>query len=232
MPNTAIAIICKAPRPGSSKTRLIPALGAVRAAALSRAFLIDLSRTVADVAAEVGGKGYAVCSPASAAAELAAFLPGTFGYVIRIDPDLGRVLDGAVADLLDLGHDGVILVNGDSPTLPARLLEEAVAALRVPGARAVFGPALDGGYTSVGLKRREPGLFADIPWSTDAVLARSLEEAGRMALPVTLLEPWYDVDDAEGLAWLEGEFAGRMPPGLGARGAEATATRSVLRDGA
>ncbi len=226
--NAAIAIICKLPKPGASKTRLIPALGPERAAALSRAFLIDLAGTIEIVTKAMGGKGYAVCSPNSAATELSAFLPSGFGYVVRTDPILGRVLDGAVGDLLGRGHDCAILVNGDSPTLPAALLIDAVETLRRPGERAVFGPALDGGYTFVGLKRRKPDLFADIPWSTDAVLARSVEAAERAGVPVTLLPAWYDVDDLASLAWLQAELRGEPPSGLVLRGAEARATRAVL----
>ncbi len=224
----AIAIICKVPKPGASKTRLIPALGAERAAALSRAFLIDLSGTIEAVAQAIGARGYAVCSPESASEELARFLPPSFGYVVETDPVLGRVLDAAIARLLALGHDGVVLVNGDSPTLPAALLVEAIEALRRPGERVVFGPALDGGYTFVGLKRREPGVFADIPWSTSTVLARSLERAAELGLPVTQTSPWYDIDDAESLGWLISELRGHPPAGLAVRGAEAPETRAVL----
>lgn len=96
----AIGIICKAPKPGRTKTRLIPRLGPERAAALARAFLIDLSTTIDEAAAAAGCKGYAVCSPDSAAVELAAFLPASFDYVVQTDPDLGRVLDGATHELL------------------------------------------------------------------------------------------------------------------------------------
>lgn len=228
-PSTAaIAIICKVPIPGRSKTRLIPRLGAERAADLSRAFLTDLAATIERVGARVGARGYAVCSPADAAAELARFLPASFGSAVHTDANLGAVLDAATADLLGRGHDGAILVNGDSPTLPDAVLEAAVLALRRPGERAVFGPALDGGYTLVGLKRRAPSLFADIAWSTPAVMAQSRERAAAAGLAVEELAPWYDVDDAESLAWLCGELAGRPPAGLAALGAPAPATRAVL----
>ena len=50
------------------------------------------------------------------------------------------------------GHDCVLLVNGDSPTLPPRLLVQAIETLREPGDRMVLGPASDGGYYLIGLK--------------------------------------------------------------------------------
>jgi uncharacterized protein len=228
MATAAIGIICKAPKSGESKTRLIPRLGPERAAALARAFLIDLSRSIEEAAAAVGCAGYAVCSPESAAAELAAFLPPSFGYIVETDRDLGRVLDGATNELLARGHESAILVNGDSPTLPAALLIETVRALREPGAHAVFVPALDGGYSIVGLRRRTPTIFADIPWSTSAVMRRSLEQAERHAIPVKVLSPWYDIDDSKSLDWLLAELRGERLPGLVHEGAEAPATREVL----
>src|SRR5271165_953862 len=105
MATAAIGIICKAPKAGESKTRLIPRLGPERAAALARAFLIDLSRSIEEAAAAVGCLGYAICSPESAAAELSAFLPPSFGYVVKTDRDLGGVLDGANLELLARGHE-------------------------------------------------------------------------------------------------------------------------------
>jgi glycosyltransferase A (GT-A) superfamily protein (DUF2064 family) len=82
-------------RTPESKTRLIPRLGAERAAALARAFLIDLSHSIEEASLAVGCAGDAVCSPESAAADLASFLPPSFGYVVKTNRDLGRVLAAA-----------------------------------------------------------------------------------------------------------------------------------------
>ena len=59
-------------------------------------------------------------------------------------------------------------------------------------------------------------------------MARSLDQARSIGLPVTMVDPWYDVDDAESLAWLMDELRGDRPAGLGSRGAAASVTRSVL----
>jgi glycosyltransferase A (GT-A) superfamily protein (DUF2064 family) len=108
------------------------------------------------------------------------------------------------------------------------LLREAVEALRRPGERVIFGPALDGGYTLIGLKGRAPDLFADIPWSTADVLSASLARAASAGLPAALIDPWYDVDDEESLAWLIAEIRGERLEGLTMSGAHAPATRAVL----
>jgi rSAM/selenodomain-associated transferase 1 len=225
---TAIGVICKAPKPGASKTRLIPTLGAERAAALSRAFLIDLASVIVAVGEAHAARGYAVCSPASAAEDLAAFLPPSFGYLVETDAVLGGVLDRAAAALLAEGHASVILVNGDSPTLPGDILIQAITALRRPGAQIVFSPALDGGYTLIGLTLRAPQVFADIPWSTNRVLEVSRTRATEAGLRVEMIDPWYDIDDEGSLEWLRADLAGERLPGLTMRGAEAASTRKVL----
>jgi len=225
---TAIGVICKAPKPGASKTRLIPKLGAERAAALSRAFLIDLSSVIVAVGQTHAACGYAVCSPASAAEDLAAFLPPSFGYLVETDSVLGGVLARSASALLARGHASVILVNGDSPTLPCDILIQAIVALRRPGAQVVFSPALDGGYTLIGLTLPAPQVFANIPWSTERVLEVSRTRALEAGLRVEMIDPWYDIDDEASLAWLLDDLAGLRLPGLTMRGAEAPATRKVL----
>jgi glycosyltransferase A (GT-A) superfamily protein (DUF2064 family) len=61
----------------------------------------------------------------------------------------------------------------------------------------VLGPALDGGYYLIGLTRTAPGLFKDIPWSTDHVLRLTQEKAARLGLKTALIAPWRDVDTIE-----------------------------------
>ena len=60
----------------------------------------------------------------------------------------------------------------------------------------VIGPAQDGGYVLLGLKSLHAALFRDIPWSTPAVLDRTLAAADGQRLSVCLLKPLVDIDDA------------------------------------
>jgi len=72
----------------------------------------------------------------------------------------------------------------------------------------VLGPASDGGYYLIGLKRAHPRLFTDIAWGTDTVARSTCERAAEIGLATTLLPEWYDVDDIETLGWLKDELAG------------------------
>jgi glycosyltransferase A (GT-A) superfamily protein (DUF2064 family) len=102
----------------------------------------------------------------------------------------------------------MLLVNGDSPTLPPRFLTQAIEVLRAPGDRMVLGPASDGGYYLIGLKHPHQELFARIAWGTETVAGATCERAREIGLATTLLPEWYDVDDIETLRWLQEELAG------------------------
>jgi rSAM/selenodomain-associated transferase 1 len=221
--STAIGIICKAPEPGRTKTRLAARIGARAAADLSACFLRDLAATVAGIA---GQRGYAVYAPAGGEAVLRGLMLPGFGFLLQTGRDLGEVLLGATRSLLEAGHEAVLLVNGDSPTLPGRLLVQAIESLRAPGDRVVLGPASDGGYYLIGLKRPHPRVFAEVNWGTASVFVETCMRADEIALPLAVLPEWYDIDDEETLSWLRDELEGRSS--RFADGAAAPFTRAYL----
>jgi rSAM/selenodomain-associated transferase 1 len=225
----AVGIFCKTPAAGLSKTRLSPPLRPEDCAVLSGCFIRDLAETMAALAREGGITPYAIYTPAGTERELRALLPAGFRLLLQASADFGvRVLQ-ATGDLLEEGHAGAIVVNADSPTLPASILRDAVAAVREKDC-VVLSPALDGGYTLIGLSRPHAGLFRDIPWSTPQVYRLTLERAAEIGLPAVAVPGWYDVDDRESLALLEAELAGEQLPfaAAGLVGAAAPATREFL----
>jgi rSAM/selenodomain-associated transferase 1 len=222
----AIGIICKAPQPGRAKTRLASAVGAVAASELSACFLRDVAAAIDAVPESLGRRGYGVYAPAGVEHIMRELLPATFGLQLQVGDDLGDVLFGATRDLLSDGHDCVLLVNGDSPTLPTRFLVQAMEAMREPGDRMVLGPASDGGYYLIGLKHPHRHLFARIAWGTDTVARATRERAAEIGLATTLLPEWYDIDDVETLHWLKDELAGHSARFHG--GSLAAASRAFL----
>jgi uncharacterized protein len=223
----AIGIICKAPQPGRSKTRLAAAIGEVAASELSACFLRDVAAAIDAVPEALGRRGYGVYAPAGAEPIMRRLLPVEFGLLLQTGDDLGHVLLGATRALLEAGHDCVLLVNGDSPTLPPRLLTQAVEALREPGDRMVLGPASDGGYYLIGLKRPHRHLFTQIAWGTDTVAVATRKRAAEIGLATTLLSEWYDVDDIQTLRQLQDELAGQSTRFRG--GGFAPASRAFLK---
>ena len=222
----AIGIMCKAPQPGQAKTRLAKAIGAIAASELSACFLRDVAAAIEAVPETLGRRGYAVYAPAGTEQVLRELFPEKFGLLLKAGDDLGDALFDATRDLLLAGHDCVVLVNGDSPTLPSGFLVQAIEALRNPGDRLVLGPASDGGYYLIGLKRPHRRLFTQIEWGTETVFNRTCERAAEIGLTTTLLPEWYDIDDAKTLGWLRDELAGRSTRFRS--GSPASSTRAFL----
>ncbi len=226
---TAVAIVCKTPQAGASKTRLSPPLLPGECAELSRCFIRDLAGTLAALAADGDVTPYAVYTPIGSEFALQALLPDCFRLMPQGDGDLSARLPKAVADLLAIGHHGAILLNSDSPTLPRSILRAAVDAVRCDD-NVTLSPAADGGYMLIGLSRQHPALFADIPWSTADVYRLTVERAMRIGLPVREVAGWYDIDDAGSLQLLIDEIDGNPPPFAtpSAPAAFAAATREFL----
>ena len=67
----------------------------------------------------------------------------------------------------------------------------------------VIGPAYDGGYYLIGLRRPRPDLFAGIDWSTERVLAQTVDRVHKAGLSAFYLPFWYDVDTANNLKRLQ-----------------------------
>ena len=225
----AVAIICKTPTPGLSKTRLSPPLAMEDCAEISRCFIRDLSATIQTLVDEGDVVGYGVYTPLGSDSELRRLLPKDFKLVAQGGGDLGaRLLQGTI-DLLNIGYRGAILVNSDSPTLPKAILRQAVDAVR-SGDNVTLSPAVDGGYTLIGLSKPHAHLFADMPWSTSAVYRLTLDRAREIGLDVFNVGGWYDVDDVFSLRMLEDEmFNGRPASVLPYLvGADAPATRQFL----
>ncbi|MBV9653400.1 MAG: TIGR04282 family arsenosugar biosynthesis glycosyltransferase [Acetobacteraceae bacterium] len=222
----AIGVMAKAPQPGRCKTRLCPPLSPESAATLSAAFLRDTTENMAAASRLAPIASYVAYAPAGSEALLRPHVAAGTALLLAdgsppMPPNVqgfGRCLLHAVQAMLAEGHEAACVLSSDTPNLPTSLLAEAAAALLAGGDRAVLGAADDGGYYLLGLKAAHAGMFADIAWSTDRVAAQTRERARALGLPVTELEPWYDIDDASALRSLM----------AGTEGYAASATRAAL----
>ncbi len=189
-PARHLVAFVKAPRIGRVKTRLGRDIGMVAA----RSFYW---RTTRKILAELRGAGrwqpWLAVTP-DAAVDLGRMWPAGWRRFGQGPGDLGE----RMARTMRLMPPGpVVIVGTDIPDLRARHVERAFRAL---GDRdAVFGPAADGGYWLVGL-RRSPGvadIFAGVRWSTSFALADTLANLGPRR--VAMLETLEDIDDGDDL---------------------------------
>ncbi len=227
----AIAVMAKAPQVGRSKTRLVPPLTHEGAAALSAAFLRDVTENIVRAAGAASIRPYVAYAPAGLEPLFAGHLAAGTRLVLAdggIDAPagvegFGRCLLHAVQSLLERDHGAACVLNSDSPTLPTELLGRTADVLAAPGDRVVLGPAEDGGYYLLGVKRPHAHLFEDIAWSTDQVAEQTRARAGALGLELVELDTWYDVDDRAALNRLVAELDGQAFGALQAYPAPATA---------
>ena len=209
-----IVVMAKAPLAGFAKTRLIPALGAEGAAALAARLLEHAVEQA--VAAGTGPVGLC-CTPD---VNHAAFVRLAERYALLLTPqgdgDLGERMARALAHRL-AEFERCLLIGADIPGLDAAYLRGAARALLDHDA--VFGPALDGGYTLVGLRRPAPQLFEQMAWSTPDVMQHTRERLARLGLRHVELAPLADIDEPAGLAelpvaWLASRSLPCVDPGV------------------
>ncbi|MDA1196009.1 MAG: TIGR04283 family arsenosugar biosynthesis glycosyltransferase [Planctomycetota bacterium] len=179
------------PEPGRAKTRLIPALGPSGAAALQRR-MTQLVLATVDRAATARGFDVEVCFEGGDAERMGALFGPERMYHPQSEGDLGLRLARAFDISLAAGASRVVIIGTDCPALDASVLVRAFEQLERHDV--VLGPAEDGGYYLVGLRAPAPALFADIPWSSPAVLRLTLVAAAEHGLTVARLPTRRDVD--------------------------------------
>ncbi len=184
-----LVMMARRPEVGRVKTRLCPPLTPEQAVMLYTAFLHDLVELLRRIPAVHPFIAY---TPDTAGGYFAALAPDIARRPQR-GIDLSASLATITTDLFDEGAPAIVIIGSDSPTLPRAYIEEAFAAL-TNGADLVLGPADDGGYYLVGLRRPIPTLFTNVVMSTPTVLHDTLVIARQLGLRTTLLAPWYDVD--------------------------------------
>lgn len=201
--NGVLLIFAKAPLPGQAKTRLIPALGDSGAASLQQ-FL--LTATLATAEKWQGGAIQLWCTPST---DHPAFLRCAEQHPLSLHPQQGGDLGTRMAHAFEVAlreYDWAIVIGTDCPDLTAADLQHAAELLR-QGADAVIGPAADGGYYLLGLRRFEPGLFSDIEWGGSKVLAETLQRLRHHGMLTRQLAVKHDLDRPEDLK----RFPQRLP---------------------
>ena len=226
MSRPALLVFAKLPEPGRVKTRLCPPLAPRQAAALYDAFLRDaLDRyaalagagradlaVVPDGVADARGEG-GPDEPLAVRLHLAGAARVPEGLVppgVEVLPQrgagLGERMLRASVQAFAAGHDRLVIVGTDHPTLPAAFFGLAFDALLDP-LTVVLGPADDGGYYLIGLNDVAPDLF-DMSYSHPDVFTDTLDRVMELDMTPVVLPAHYDVDDAASLARLAAEWRG------------------------
>ncbi|MGQ9588865.1 MAG: TIGR04283 family arsenosugar biosynthesis glycosyltransferase [Planctomycetota bacterium] len=209
-PRRKIVVLTRYPEAGRTKTRLIPALGADGAARVHRE-LAGRTVLVSRVASAIVGAGLEMHGTGASGSTFRSWL-GRLDHRNQVDGDLGQRMEAAMSGHLSAGLGPAVIVGTDCPWLEPRHIAEAFA--RLGGHDVVIGPALDGGYYLLGLRRPLPEIFRGIPWGTDRVLEATMAALARIGSRASLLEPLGDVDLPEDLgAWQRQKERSRLATG-------------------
>jgi len=182
-----LIVFVKAPRPGRVKTRLAKDIGEEEACDAYR----ELAETLFENLAEIAN--VELCfAPANAAHELRPWLRKGWTLAPQAGGELGNRLHKAFLSAFEDGCEKVAIIGSDCPEVTAGDIREAWK--RLKRRDLVLGPATDGGYWLIALKRPCAGLFQKIPWSTDRVLARTIAAGTDAGLKIDCLRPLTDID--------------------------------------
>ena len=208
-----LCVFTRYPEPGKTKTRLIPALGAESAACLQRAMTAHVLAAAAEVA-NARKTDVEVLFEGGDEAHMRQSFGNAFRYQPQGGGDLGERMHRCVRKGLDSGAEAVVIVGSDVPGVDAVILGKAFSDLRDHDL--VLGPATDGGYYLIGLRRDVPDLFQGIPWGTEHVLRRTLGVAAVRGLTVAMLPALADVDRPDDLEVVERSWGkARLEDALG-----------------
>lgn len=197
-----LVVFVKEPQAGRVKTRLGRGIGTTRATAFYR-------HTTATVLARLGSdpRWRTVLAVAPDAALASRAWPSSIERVGQGPGDLGQRLERVMGGL---PPGPVVIIGTDIPDIRPEHIAAAMKGLG--GADAVFGPAPDGGYWLVGLRRRPrlPRAFRHVRWSSPHALADT--RANLAGYSVALLDALSDVDEAEDLIQAAGATGRRILP--------------------
>ncbi len=186
----SLAVFAKLPKAGLVKTRLIPAVGPEGAAELHAQMIRHTLEQVTRCRRERGldARVWIAGEPAGDGGA-AIFHP--LACRPQIEGDLGARLDAAFREMLRTSGAAVI-IGTDCPEISPGVLHAAFEALATHDV--VIGPASDGGYYLIGLRRPVPGLFRGMPWGEGRVTAETSRRAAELGLCLHLLPVLDDVD--------------------------------------
>ena len=184
----AVIIFTRVPRPGQTKTRMMPHLTGEQCARLHTCFLKDIAGQCRDCEADI----FVSYTPGEGREELEQVLGPAEGWFPQEGDSLGERMYRAIAQALGRGCGSCLLIGTDVPELKRESLEKAFEVLEEKDA--VFGRTVDGGYYLVGMKRPLREAFSLDSYGHANVLEETLEEMRRAGLAVGFTDTLEDMD--------------------------------------
>lgn len=197
--SSVILVFVKAPIAGQVKTRLIPYMGDSAAAETSRILFYRLIRLLAEIrSADIELR----CLPDVMHSD---FQNAQTILQCALHQQEGDDLGERMMQAVDMGlrkYRNVILIGTDCPEMSVEYLEQSIRILD-QGWDAVMGPAEDGGYVLLGLRKSAECLFRGIPWGSTRVATMTRNCLKKLGWTWQELPTLWDVDRPEDMEKLQ-----------------------------
>lgn len=188
--SNALIIIAKYPEEGKVKTRI---------KGLSDGQRTDLYKNLLDVTIKKLSSIPGVDTFIAFAPDSAENYFAQFG--VKLIPlhkgDLGASMFKAFERVFSSGYKKAALVGADIPDLSSSIILNAIDLLSINDL--VFGPAKDGGYYLVGMRKLIKEVFEDVPWSSDQTLEKSLDKSRKFNYSAGFTDTLSDIDTIDDL---------------------------------
>ena len=185
MTDRGIIIFVKNPIIGKVKTRLAKEIGEEKALAVYRKLLEYTKKQVDKTAIQQ----YIFYSDFIDKNDL--WSNPVYRKYVQVGKGLGDKMKRAIDKVLML-HKKVVIIGSDCPLIQSNHIVQAF--IELESSDFVIGPAVDGGYYLLGLKKNEESIFKNIEWSTEKVYAQTTEQLTKLGLSYSVLERLPDID--------------------------------------
>lgn len=197
-PGSVLGVFAKRPDPGAVKTRLAPLLGERGAAELHEALLRDVLELWANPdLVEPALRRVVVFDPPDAGPWFDRVAPESFALQPQAPGDLGDRMREFVDGEFESGASAVVILGVDTPFQEPPAVVSAFLALA--SRDVVLAPAVDGGYTLLGLRKPVPEIFEGVEWGAPRVLAQTLARLDVAGASLGVLPASFDLDTPDDL---------------------------------
>ena len=189
MTNNALIIFTRNPELGKVKTRLASTIGDEKALEIYKELLLHTMETTRNLEGDV------FVFYDKKIEENDIWPNETYHKFVQSGEDLGEKMQNAFQKLFDLKYQNCIIIGSDLFDLNEKLISDAFQILDLNDV--VIGPAEDGGYYLLGLKKIIPEIFKNKKWGTSSVFKDTIKDLENLKIEYT--KKLNDIDTFEDL---------------------------------
>ncbi len=190
-----LIIFVKYPEPGKVKTRLAADIGKEKAAKIYKGMA---ETVISNVLRSEDYRSVIFFDPPERKSDFERWLGNSHMLLPQEGQSLGERMVKAFDKVFSFGAERAVIIGTDCVEISNELVSQGFSALK--NADIVIGPAEDGGYYLLGLKRPIREIFNKINWGTNLVLNQTLKKARKEGLKFQLLKTLKDIDTVKDLS--------------------------------